>query len=275
MTEFFSIWSLEQVQKHISLIPEPEVGEAVLVMLMVRTKLAKSLVGVKVKDTVLEYGIVIKKDINDNWRERLLKVIKRFAVLKSLANELYTIEKEYGVFPCPPETCAICVVMNPAKCVDAIVDFIKETVDLVVKQRNVAYASKVQKRFFGCLHRRTRHILHCFDIDTKQEGTLEYFLEVVRAFGLEKAVHMVLETRGGYHVLIDTRIIREEKELNRAYGEFLGLVKERTIDKMLQNYCGIVPEPGKRIVEFNPDAQEPVAGTLYGNFPVKILYSKF
>jgi len=45
-----------------------------------------------------------------------------------------------------------------------------------------------------------------FDIDTKEEGTLERVAEIL----VDKSAYRVLESRGGYHVLVDTKKVPEE-----------------------------------------------------------------
>ena len=236
---------MREAERFFEFLVPLEREEVYLLMLSVRGRLAKQLLGVKLADTVLKREVVREYD-----RAVFLRKVRRLMVLAENSDALFEVKGH----PVPPQATAIMCVINPRHVLRAASDLVKEVATRLYEfaasgggEAPLRELKKLDVRFTACLHRRaSRKVFATFDIDAKDRGLLE---EVVGAVGW--LPHMVLETPRGYHV-----IVRAEGKQDRA--------------ALYRDVVGKMPWP-KDLVEFKNDPMEPVPGTTYGGFKVRIL----
>jgi len=260
------IWNEEELRRFINLLPDLQEHHAYILMLMVRSRFAKQLLGVKVKDVVLEREVIPWYKID--WRDDFFKKVKKLAILGEYASEIFTIFKEkQGLVSVQPQACGIVCVMNQANVKQALCDFLNETLKLLIMQGDVENAHKVWKRYVAQLHKRAKKIFHVLDLDVKDKNI---FNEVMSELDKYKQPYFVIETSRGYHFVIDLKVFAEDKKLaGRFFTEF---VKKYVPEK--QKVLHEVDEHGnkKSLIEYQTQAMSPIPGTVYGGFKVKIIY---
>jgi len=208
-----------------------------LVMLAIRSRKAREILGIKIKDLVVERKIVRP----NNWRERYFKHIYNLALLQHYGLYYYRGVK------IPTEAKAIYASLIPRNVYHAVSDLLKESISLVFQGDDSSkyQLSKLDVRFFGHLHRHKMrpHNYVTLDLDNDDKKILKEILDQVSML----PVFMVTETSRGYHIILDLTRSEDAKAFYEQKGIMynLGL---KYADKGL---------------EFQRDPQEPVPGTLY------------
>ena len=258
------IWSEEEVRRFISLLPDLGEYEGYMVMLIARSRIVKELFGIKIKDTPVEFKIV--PWYYENWREKLLRVVRKLAVLGAHSRELYTIRGSGREVEPPPEAMGIMLVINPLNLKRALYQFMRDTLQLIMEMNDWKQAIRVTSRWYGTAHACARKVFHTIDVETKDEKLISTLLHILDKYSQPFAM---IETRRGYHILIDLRRFSEDNVLaTRYWREFL----QRELPE-LQREFRFRDEKGeeKLLIEYIKHIQEPVPGTLYGGFPVRLV----
>jgi len=258
------IWSIEELHKFVNLLPDIEEGRAYILMLMIRSRLAKQLLGVKVKDIVLERKVVAWYEQRYDWRSVFVRKVKELSILAKHSNEIYVISKEKGEVPVPPEATGIVCVLNQSDVRQALCDFMNETMKLLVLQNDLENAHKVWKRYVANLHKRVKRIFHVLDLDTKDENI---FNEIMSELDKYKQPYFVIETRRGYHFVIDLRVFAEDRKLA---GKFFTEFVHRYVPEKQKVLYEIENGNKKPLIEYQTQAMSPVPGTVYGGFNIRI-----
>ena len=208
-----------------------------LIMLAVRSRKAKQILGLKIKDLVVERKIVRPS----NWRDRYFKAAYNLALLQH--HGLYY----YKGVKIPIEAKAIYATLTPRSVYHAVSDLLKESVSYIFQGDESAkyQLSKLDVRFFGCLHRhklRSKHYV-TLDLDNGDKQLLKQILDDVSML----PVFMVTETSRGYHIVLN---LSNPDDARVFYGQ------ERLMQKLGLKYAD-------KGLEIKRDALEPIPGTLY------------
>jgi len=208
-----------------------------LVMLAIRSRKAKQILGIKIKDLVVERRIIRPS----NWREKYFKTVYNLALLQH--HGLYY----YKGLEIPLQAKAIYASLTPRNVYHAIADLMKENISYLFQGDESAryQLTKQDVRFFGCLHRhkmRTSNFV-TLDLDTGDKKILKEILDYVSVLPL----FMVTETSRGYHIVLD---LSKPDDARAFYGQ------EKIMQKLGLKYTD-------KGLEFQRDSQEPVPGTLY------------
>ena len=254
-------------------LPSIDWNECYVVMLLIRSKMLKKKFCFKGTDHTLSMRIV--PGYHSDWRDRLYRVVLRYAVWKQYAPYLFMYTryepgtrtpKEY--IQVPSELVGVMVSVNPADWVKVSVKAEEEfNMSLWEAMLNPEEASRLVRRIDlripALAMKHAKHRFHMIDLDTKNSNVIDDFEDRLRkTLGFIPAR---IETPHGYHYLIpvyrfdnDTakkwfkEFLPSIPKLKKTYAEWLGIIDSRDIDKL---------------VEYKKDFQEPVPGIPYqGDF---------
>ncbi|MDG6918508.1 MAG: hypothetical protein JRN62_03625 [Nitrososphaerota archaeon] len=227
-----------QVREFIRRLPELSITppSVHLLMMAVRSRLAKQVTGVKLKDLVIEKSIMRPAA---DWRSKYFNTVYNFAVLK-----------QYGKYDArdiriAPEVFAIFATLAPRRVTGAVAELIRENV-VYAFQNNAAgmyELSKQTSRFFGLLHQHPIGGLHFVSVDVDDPS------QFTRARDLTSVLpkFMITKTSRGNHIVLN---------LSRAEDAqaFYDQRDKRGVMFGLKGLQG---------VEVKKDMSEPVPGTRY------------
>nr|WP_276978667.1 hypothetical protein [Ferrimicrobium acidiphilum] len=227
-----------QLQEFVRRLPELSVTPPAvhLLMMAVRSRLAKQITGIKLKDLVVEKSVI--RPVS-NWRAKYFDTVQNLAVLKQ-----YGRYEERDV-KLVPETFAIFATLAPRSVTGAVADLVRE---------NVAYAfqntaagmyelSKQNSRFFGLLHQHPVGKLNFVSVDVDDHTQFNSARDVTSV--LPK--FMITKTSRGNHIVLNLSRA-EDAQAFYDHRDSRGLIFKL---KALQG------------VETKKDMSEPVPGTRY------------
>jgi hypothetical protein len=213
------------LKEFIEWLPNLEDGETYYVGLLARSK--------------YENGNTIKSDKQQ---------LKRFTSRKEdLFHKIWQLECPVGAYtykgdPIPQETLAIYITPNPRSMYDATFSGLTTLAQCIQKKKQ---ANPHQEVMNEIQRSKSRSCFIDFDIDYKEEN----YEQVLKPWVLERtgasANIKVIETRGGYHVLVDPSTV-EEPFKKKWYQE---LAKHPHID---QSGDQLIPIPGCTQGDFMP-----------------------
>ncbi len=242
------------VKEHVRRMPDLiEPYESHLLMVAVRSRKAKEMMGFKCHDLVVERK-VIRQIIDGNWKERYFNSIYNLAVLQCTGR----YDTPHGIVPM--EAMGIFATLSPRNVIRATEEFLKDDIELIVKnnKESIIELAKVNSRFFGNLHkhRATGKRFVTVDID---EGGKQAF-EIVKDYTSVLPIWMITETSRGWHFILD---VSKPSDAEAFFHNAKGIKKQIKEDKRL---------PYK--IDIQNDSQEPIAGTLYFKERGKLNYVK-
>lgn len=219
-----------------------------LIMLAVRSRKAREIMGFKVKDLVIERRIIrpifrLPEQTLEftDWREKYFNSTYNLSVLQHQGK--YSVKGVYA----PPEAMGIFGTLSPRNVMSASADLMKETIAYVYQGDDASRMeiAKLHSRYFGALHRHKDRSSQFVTLDLDNDDKV-LFKEI-----LDKAsvlpVFMVTETSRGYHIVLN---ITKPEDARIFYGE-----------NALVQQLGLAY--AKRGLEIQRDSQEPIPGTLY------------
>lgn len=218
-----------------------------LLMLAVRSRKAREIMGFKVKDLVIERRIIRpifrlpeqKLDFTD-WREKYFNSVYNLSILQHQGR--YSVK---GVLA--PEAMGIFATLSPRNVMSANADLMKENITYLYQGDNASKMeiAKLSSRYFGMLHRHKDRGSNfvTLDIDNGDKALFKEILDKVSML----PIFMATETSRGYHIVLN--LIKPE-DARIFYGE------NALIQQLGLAYT-------KKGLEIQKDSQEPVAGTLY------------
>jgi len=234
----------EDLQEFVRRLPEPTIDPPTvhLVMLATRSRKAKQILGIKIKDLVIERRIIRPTHGNVDWRDRYLKAVYNLALLQRHGKYYYR-----GV-EIPVEARAIYATLIPRNVLNATADLIKEAVTYMLQGDDSAryQLCKLDVRYFGCLHRRRAKSRHLVTIDIDTDDLYLYESLLHETILREIPIFMVTATSRGFHIILD---ITEDRHAREFYHGSEGMCQY--IKTNFEN------------VEIKPDPVEPVPGSLY------------
>jgi len=230
----------EDVREFIKRLPELTLNPPTthLLMLAVRSRISKKLLGIKIRDLLISREIIRPKD---NWRDFYFNKVQRLSLLQHYGKYQFR-DKDI-----PIVARAIYATLSPRSVYHAIGDLMKENVSYMLQRddSSIYQLTKQDVRFFSKLHRHKIAGYHyvTLDIDVLDKNLLDTILNEVSML----PIFMVTETSRGYHIVLD---LSDEKDARVFYGQ------EKIMQKLGLKYA-------KYGLEIQRDAQEPVPGTLY------------
>ena len=247
----------EETKKFIKLVmPTMQLNECATVALFVRKKYAKdnpemAHLSLDNNDACFDRTIVSasQKDRDRDFNAKLFRSILKY----SAPFGSYVDRKGQDL---PEELLSLYMSLNP-RCA------VKGTKELITDLTEECFLQTSKSVFVGNLVSRAKTKLQKnvskkyiadIDIDVKDEDVLKDFRRLVGEWGAEI---VSVETRGGYHVLVDIQTMTDVEpkwfmkisDLARAYND--------SVDK--------------DVVEFKTDTLCPIVGTLQGGFVVRMI----
>ena len=133
----------------------------------------------------------------------------------------------------PQEAIALYINPNPRCLRKAALEGLKKLADVIALN---AIGFDPQAELMSCIQRSiSRKVWSDFDIDTKEEGTLEKVQDILQ----DKNCYRILESRGGYHILVELSKIPEG--IKKVWYKQLASLADIQGDCMLPvpgSYCG-------------------------------------
>lgn len=188
MTNYKIICDEEALKAFIEDLPDLTIDERYYLCLFARKKYCKDIKHIKSDKSQLSRHITTK--------DRL------FSKIRQMECKLGTyLQDEVSI---PQEALALYINPNPRCMRKATIQCIQR---LVVTLGNDSPGFNPQAEAMSCVQRScSRRIWIDFDIDTKEPGTLELVYGILKS----KDCYKVLESRGGYHVLVDSNKVPKE-----------------------------------------------------------------
>lgn len=223
-----------------------EVNEGYFLILAARKKYLEEGSTVVMSNT----DVIERKIVRHYEFDRLVKNMVKLGIpenfYKSKSNEPY-----------PYNSYVMYVTINPRDLQKAMLttsqNYIKSIYDMGKSETELEKARHIDTIMFSEVQsaKGTPHYLD-IDLDVKNE---EYLNRVISIMGRSKLI--VVETRGGYHILIDKNKI-DNSVKNTFYRDLEKYSKEL---KLIYD---------KDVLEFKPDSMLPIPGTSQGGFTVRI-----
>jgi hypothetical protein len=213
------------LKEFIEWLPNLEEGETYYVGLLARSK--------------YENGDTIKSDKQQ---------LKRFTSRKEdLFYKIWQLECPVGAYtykgnPVPQESLAIYITPNPRSMHNAMFGGLTTLAQCIQRQKKINPHQEVMNEI---QRSKSRSCFIDFDIDHKEENYEQFLKPWVRERVGNSAAINVIETRGGYHVLVDPSTVEEAFKKN-WYQE---LAKHPHID---QTGDQLIPIPGCTQGDFMP-----------------------
>ncbi len=258
----FMVVDESELKKFIDSLPEIDPREnAYLLMLMARTRYIKERLGIKVpeRQTVFERKIIT----GENWREKLVRTVKRLALLGYYSDQLYVVSKEDKLYAVPQFSTSIVIEMNPARVKKALISLWEDTLRLAIFEDAWHLIAKLDKRWFSMLHSSTSKKIKTLDIDTKDEDLVDLIRDKLLNYSKDgKVPYLLIETKRGYHFVVD---------LSRMKKEFFRDFIQKELPNIQQKYIIYVERRKEPALELKQRALEPIPGTLHADFRVRLL----
>jgi len=242
----------EETKEFISRLPELSVSPSStvhLVMLAVRSRLAREMLGFKIRDLVVERKIV--RPI-ENWRGRYFDVVYNLALLQKYGRHRYrkmlpSREVKYVLIPF--EAKAVFGTLSPRNTRRAVAEVMKRNADELYKgdESSKLVLSRQEVLYFGMLHKYKAQgtAFATLDLDKPDWVLCKEILEIVESAGIP--IFMVTETSRGYHIVLN---LSNPEHARIFYGQ------ESLLHKLRLQYA-------KEGLEIQKDSQEPIPGTYY------------
>jgi hypothetical protein len=240
----------EDLKYFINKLPDLNRPEYVhLIMLAIRSRKAREMMGVKVKDLVVEREIIRKID---DWKLRYFNSVYNMSVLQHMGK--YEVKGNYA----PAQCMGIFATLSPRNVITALEQLTNENMKhlfslskpdgtVINYHLEMMELAKQTSKYFGALHAHRDRKYHfvTLDIDQDSNQTLVGMLDMVSPLN----IWMVTETSRGFHIILD---LSKSSDAEAYYGK---KPQDGIHFKLAEKY--------KDKYDFQRDSQEPVAGTLY------------
>lgn len=267
------IKDINEFNKFITILPELKNDEVYFISLSARNKYLTA-------EERVEYSLgqteMFGREIAQS-KEKLSTY-----TMKKLESNLYckTTRNEKTI---PEKSLVVYCNINPSSMIKAYYQFQNE---MNRQMREITLALLNQKDpNYSFINIQTRELLNCIqkstgtkhyidiDCDTKEEKVLTYFIE---QFTKDDILYYVIETKGGYHFLINKNTFSEKYNLHKVIQQSQDILESIYDDKYLvqdeegeYNYEEVnlmVPE-----IKINNNSMIPVPGTMQSDHLVKLL----
>ena len=211
-----------------------------LLMLAIRSRIAKELLGVKIRDLVVERKIIRPTSV---WKQRYFNKVYNLALLQHHGRYHY---RDTMV---PSESMAIYATLSPRDVLRAVAESLKLSVnDLYQRdESSLMSLSRQDIHFFSNLHkhRAKGSMFVTLDLDVLDKSLMYEIKEMVEEAGVP--IWMITETSRGYHIILN---LSKEEHARVFYGQ------ESLLHKLRIRYAS-------KGLEIQKDSQECVPGTRY------------
>jgi len=228
----------ETLKEFIRRLPELQINPPTchLIMLAVRSRKAKEILGFKVHDLVVEREIV--RPITD-WRDRYFNSVYNLSVLQH--NGRY----EYKGTVIPKQAMGIFATLSPRNVISSTADIMKDNITLLPMKDDASKVelAKLPSRYFGALHKHKDRSTNfvTLDLDNDDKKIYQEILDECSTF----KIFIATETGRGFHIVLD---LTASEDAKKFYGQ-----------NQLRQRLGLKYKD----LEFQQNSQEPVPGTLY------------
>lgn len=218
-----------------------------LLMLAVRSRKAREMMGVKCKDLVVERKVI--RDIPD-WRSRYFNSVYNLSILQ-----------HHGRFEtkeilAPPQSMGIFGTLSPRNVTSALEQLTTENMQHLFAvgkigntpehwQLEMAELAKQNSKWFGALHAHRTKPWHYVTIDIDEPSIYPEVRDMVTSLN----IWMITQTSRGYHIILD---LTKSEDAKAYYGT---KPQDGIHFKLIEKFKGKY--------DFQHDSQEPIAGTLY------------
>lgn len=229
-----------QLDEWVRRLPEITVSPPTthLLMLAIRSRKAKEIMGVKLKDLVVERDII--RPVS-NWRLRYTNAVYNLGLLQVEGHY------EYRDVLVRPEVCGVFGTVTPRDVGSAVADLMKENVQYAFQHNDAAMfeLGKQSSRFFGFLHQHKAGGQHFLTVDVDKPEVYVQARDLVTPL----PIHMITKTARGYHIVLN---LSRGEDARAFYSQ--------------EHEMGIVYKLRKFLeVEIQRDPQEPIPGTFYAS----------
>jgi hypothetical protein len=206
-------------------------------------------------------------------RGDLLRIVRHYEV----PLEAFTCSSSDGKsrVPVPAGCVALYLTLRARSCLLAYQQFETEMTRIfseAISTQNSSVAmeaaTRVESEFKGAVHRAISsaapHLLD-LDVDTKEPALLDSLGRLFRECGVDAKLFAVVETRGGFHVVMDKSVVSD------AMAKIHEFSRKTIFSDKDRNGKPIT----KRWMSVSGDGMIPVPGTLQGGFQVRLLSKEF
>ncbi|MDG6989514.1 MAG: hypothetical protein JRN21_09405 [Nitrososphaerota archaeon] len=229
-----------EVREFIRRLPEITVSppSVHIIMMAVRSRLAKQITGIKLKDLVMERTII--RPVS-NWRLVYFNAVYNLAVLKQ--NGRYE-ERDVTV---APEAFALLATLSPRRVTNAVAELVRENVAYAFQNTTVGMyeLSKQNARFFSLLHQNPIGGLHLVTVDVDDASYFQQSKDLTSTLPR----FMTTKTSRGYHIVLNLSKAEDAQAFYDQRGSQGIIFKLKSL-------------PG---VEIKKDSSEPIPGTQYAS----------
>lgn len=212
-----------------------------LIMLATRSRFAKLILKIKIKDLVVDRKVIRPKK---NWQENYFQKVYNFAVLSQYG--LYTYRKDTDNYRITSPCFGIYGTIIPRSVKSAISNILNESIQVIISDNEEQRNNKLPRHdinFFAKLHKHKHSkSAKMVTLDIDNPDIFQDVRDCVTCFD----IWMITRTSRGYHIVMDLQNRETAKEFYIAGGVW---------DTMVNTY--------RNEVELQRDPQEPIPGTLY------------
>ena len=225
-------------------------------MLAIRSRKAREMMGVKVKDLVVERKIIRAMP---DWKDRYFNAVYNTSVLQHIGR--YEAKGNLA----PSQCMGIFATLAPRNVVVALEQLSKDNMSYLFILGNPVYGqvtkdnamielSKQTSKYFGALHAHRVKAYHFVTIDIDDPSIYPLVKDMTSPLN----IWMITETSRGYHIILD---LSKSSDAEAYYGR-----------KPQDGIHYQLDHKFKGLFDFQRDSQEPVAGTLYYREKDKLHY---
>jgi hypothetical protein len=232
-----------EFEKFLNILPELEKDEVYFISLSARNKYLS-------KEERLEYSLgqteMFGREIAQS-KEKL----KDYIIRKLEATLSYKTTRNH--LPIPEKSLVCYMNVNPSSMVKAYMQFqnemnrqVSEIVMSLQKQKlpNYSFINLQTKELLNCIQKSgSRKYFIDIDCDTKNEEVYQYLFD---SFIMHNIEFHTIETKGGYHFLLQKKSFPEKFDLNLIIKTSSIIAQEREVTKIeiMINSNAMVPVPG-------------------------------
>lgn len=215
-----------------------------------------------------------KSIIREHTWERFIRTIRKL----ECSEEGYTTKNNLPI----PSKCIVCYLnINPSNTIKALYEFQKVYNEYMMELAEIAVRGRDSENIMNRLNKIDNNLMTCYQKATGNRHWIDIDMDVDKAFSLHtnseflkymnsKKIcnYPIVETKSGYHVLINILELQEAK-LN-PYDIVA------TLDMLYTQYCDTAYGPGNDVfgkaeIILNKNAMIPLPGTIQGGHIVRVL----
>jgi hypothetical protein len=232
--------NLSDTIEFVKRLPVPSDDMVYLLMLTTRSRLAKLITGMKIKDLVLERSTVTNSSW---WKVLYLNTVRNLSILQEQG---YYVVKKDGT-PIPVQSRCVLAIISPRDVIKSSKEFVRTTTDILWSRDALATTGLniLNKNLFSTLHREKHRKFNFVTADIDSDDQTVFKMVSDKCSVLPK--FMVTKVSSGWHIVLNLCKPSDAA----AFWEKKG-VKSQIEDILTRTPIDILLDP-----------QEPIPGTLY------------